>query len=265
MKYEIRALGITGVLDQAIKLLQDHFRLFGTIVLVSYLPIVIAANLLVVWADRAREEAGADGAGTWLMIAFGLVGLANGLVVYPLCNAAIIYAVSNCYLDKPISVGAAYGRAARVYLPVLGTMMLLGLVVMLGMIACVIPGILFMLWFFLSVQITVLEGLTGTAALGRSRQLMRPNLGTALLLFILVFMIGALIGSMAGLIPQLELRVIVQAVLQAALFVFGAAVWVVFYFSCRARAEHFDLTMLADAVAADEDQSDTGLSSGPAT
>ena len=31
------------------------------------------------------------------------------------------------------------------------------------------------------------------------------------------------------------------------------------------RAEHFDLTMLADAVAVDDDQSDTGLSPGTAS
>jgi hypothetical protein len=200
-----------------------------------------------------------------LFVVYWIVILANALVVYPLCNAAIIYAVSSAYLEQPISVGAAYRRAARVYLPVLGTMTLFGLVTMLGMLACVIPGILFLLWFFLSVQITVLEGLTGTAALGRSRQLMRPNLGSALLLIILISVIGLSLGAVAGLIPQLELRAIVISVLQTALFVFGAAVWVVFYFSCRARAEHFDLTMLADAVGVDEDQSDSGLSRGPAS
>ena len=160
--------------------------------------------------------------------------LVYGLVAYPLCNASIIYAVSSSYLEQPISVGAAYARAAQIYWRVLGTMTLLGLVVGLGMFACVIPGILFMLWFFLSVQITVLEGLTGTAALGRSRQLMRPNLGSALLLIILISVIGVPLGAVAGLIPQLELRVIVISVLRAAMFVFGAAVWVVFYFSCRA-------------------------------
>ena len=251
-------------MDQAIKLLQDHFRLFATIVLVSYLPVGIVANLLNAWETRA--SAGTDHVGSWpLFVAYGIVLLANGLVVYPLCNAAIIYAVSSSYLEQPISVGAAYGRAAQIYLRVLGTMTLLGLVVGLGMFACVVPGILFMLWFFLSVQITVLEGLTGTAALGRSRQLMRPNLGSALLLLILVAVIGGSIGAVAGLIPQLELRAIILSFLQAAMFVFGAAVWVVFYFSCRARAEHFDLTMLADAVAVDEDQSDTGLSPGPAS
>jgi hypothetical protein len=46
--------------------------------------------------------------------------------------------------------------------------------------------------------------------------------------------------------------VVVRSILQAIVSFIVAAAWVVFYFSCRCKAENFDLTMLADAVAAEE-------------
>jgi hypothetical protein len=41
---------------------------------------------------------------------------------------------------------------------------------------------------------------------------------------------------------------LVQVVIQAMLFIFGAAAGGVFYFSCRCKLENFDLAILAEAV-----------------
>ncbi len=66
---------------------------------------------------------------------------------------------------------------------------------------------------------------------------------------------GASAGEDAESHPQqLELKVIIYSVTQSILFIFTAAAWVVFYFSCRAKAEHFDLALLADAVGVEDDQ-----------
>jgi len=102
----------------------------------------------------------------------------------------------------------------------------------------------------LASRVVVIEGIFGTGAMGRSKRLMKGNMGTAFVLGILIAVIGALINWAPRLIPQAEVRVLVSAILQGVLSIFGAAAWVVFYFSCRCKAENFDLTMLADSVAA---------------
>jgi hypothetical protein len=88
-------------------------------------------------------------------------------------------------------------------------------------------------------------------------------MGTAFLLIILGFVIGFTIGFGGSFIPSIAVRLMVQTVLQAALFLFGTAAWVIFYFSCRAKAEQFDLHMLADAVGVDEPGAEGGMGAAP--
>ena len=289
MKYEIRALGVGDVLDHAISVTRDNLWLFTKIMLVLFLPFNLATNFLInSTAARARFEAefgpspedapAADGralggpaairqASAAMVIAGmavgGIVFLVNGLIVTPLTNAAIIYAIGNRYLDQPISMGTAYRRAIRVYFPLLGTLILVGLATGLGMM-CIVPGVLFALWFSVSSQVVVLEGLSSTSAMGRSRQLVRGNMLTAFLLWIVVTAIGGSIGLIPRFLPVVTLSTAIETVLQTVLVAFFSAVWVVFYFSCRAKAEHFDLAMLADAVGAETEAAGPEVSPGPA-
>ena len=196
MKYEIRALGVGEVLDHAISLTQDNLWLFAKIILVLLLPFTLVSNF-VINTNAARNQARvelrsepqigpaeedhvvlsrvpATGQPTVDLTALApvvIVALLQLLIVYPLSNAAIIYGIGNCYLDQPISVGTAYRRAVRVYLPLLATAILTSMAVGAGYLLCFVPGVIFALWFSLSSQVVVLEGVLAAAAMGRSRQL----------------------------------------------------------------------------------------------
>ncbi len=117
-----------------------------------------------------------------------------------------------------------------------------------GMILLIIPGILFALWFGLSQHVVVLEDLSGTAALGRSKVLVRPNLGTFLVLGIIVFFIAFLLGMGAGLVPQKHVQTVLTILISAGVTLFSTAAFVVFYFSCRCSVENFDLEHLAASI-----------------
>ena len=108
-------------------------------------------------------------------------------VITPITNAALVYAISNAYLEKPISVGESFKKAFQRILPLIGTWFLVGLAIMGGMILFVVPGILAAFWFSLATQVVVIEGVAGFAAMKRSRQLMAGNIGT-------IFALGLLIG-----------------------------------------------------------------------
>ena len=73
---------------------------------------------------------------------------------------------------------------------------LVGLAVMGGFILIVIPGFIFAVWFYFSVYVFVFEGLKGTSALKRSKQLVNgyfwPIFGRVLLLSLAVGIVGAI-------------------------------------------------------------------------
>lgn len=255
MRYEIKALGVGGVLDHAINLVRDNLRLLVGVVLVLQFPFALLTGLLVMPTipDPQLLQAPETVPVYWdqyfqMMTRALLLAIPSVLIVWPLTNAAVIHGVACLYLDKPISVGGAYRRAFQVWLPTIWTGLLWYFSMLGGFILCLIPGILCMFWFALVLQIVVLEGTSGFGALTRSRQLMKGNMSEYFVLVILLFAIAAGVGMVSGLIPQIQLRVVVNTFFQSALFILASAAYVVFYFSCRCKHENFDLQLLAASV-----------------
>jgi hypothetical protein len=95
--------------------------------------------------------------------------------------------------------------------------LLAGLAVLGGLILLVVPGLIFATWFSLVPYVVVNEGLTGTAALRRSRELVRHRfvdmvgifaLSWAANIFTIVPILGALVSIVASilLIPLVAIR-----------------------------------------------------------
>jgi hypothetical protein len=124
--------------------------------------------------------------------------------------------------------------------------------IVLCAIPCAVASIYFALRYGLAQFTVVIEERAGWEALQRSSALMKGNMGALFVLGFLLAIIGGAAGMAAALIPFQPLQIVVSALVQGALVVFGAAAGVVFYFSCRCKLENFDLTVLASAVAQDD-------------
>jgi len=175
------------------------------------------------------------------------------LIVNPVTNAATIYALSNEYLGHPATAGKSIKFALKILGKLLATNILAGLIIILGFIALIIPGIYLMFRYWFTSHAVAIEEISGSKALKRSGALMKGNINKAFVLGIILFIIGALIGQITTFIPMPVLAIIVGVFLQAVLFAFGAAAGVVFYFSCRCKLENFDLVMLANTVGKDDE------------
>ncbi len=194
----------------------------------------------------------------------GVIGFLNALFVLPLTNAAVIWAVAQVYLGQPVTAVKALRKGLSRLLPLIGTSILMYLAIIGGMFLCIVPGILFALWFGLSQHVVVIEGHSGTTALGRSRRLVRPHLGTFLVLGIILFVIFAGLGIVSELIPQPHIKVIVSVFVQAVSTIFATAAGVVFYFSTRCAEENFDLHYLAEQIGREAPATeDVGLTKPP--
>ena len=265
MQYKIQHLKLGGVLDQAIGVIRDNLKLLLGIFLYAWIPfqlIVGGIQLATLPQGGASPEALAatlDAQSEFWMVTFGftVIGI---LLIFPVTNAAVIYAVAERYLGREVSAGSALRRGVGKLGSLIWTSILWYLAIMGGFILFIIPGILFSLWFGLAHHVVVLEDLSGIDALSRSKKLVRGHLGTFIVLGLIVFIISAMLQSGTALIPQIHLRMFCTIVVNAVTTLFSTAALVVFYFSCRCDVENFDLEFLAANV----DSTSAGPAAEPA-
>jgi hypothetical protein len=175
-------------------------------------------------------------------------------IFLPLCSAALTQNISAAYLGKELSAGESYQRAAPRLAGLIGTQILAGLIVVLGFCLLIIPGIIFSFWFYVLIPVVVLEGVAGTTALGRSRELMRGNLGKAFMVGFLAGLVAAIIGGILGFVigmipwPHPLLRQFLVNLSQALVLPITTAPLTLLYYDLRIRKEAFDLQMLSSAM-----------------
>ena len=192
-----------------------------------------------------------------------LVVAALGLVANELATAASLKVVSSAYLsgdpDWKESLRFAMGRAGSLIW--LAILTFLGLI--LGAILCIAPAVYLYGAWAVATPVLLIEGLKGSKALGRSRELVKGRWGSVFL----VIVIGAILGSIVQVVLQGLLvgvilsssNDIVNAIATAVASTIGsalvtpftAAVAVVLYFDLRVRKEGFDLELLAQRIGVD--------------
>jgi hypothetical protein len=107
------------------------------------------------------------------LVAALVVGAVVVLAVYLLANGAMYVGAMDAAADRPVSMGRAWRMVARP--PIWGTMILSGIAFVAGFMCCILPGLYVGLLFSLVMAVMVEEGLTGTAALRRSAELITYN------------------------------------------------------------------------------------------
>ena len=198
-----------------------------------------------------------------LEIFAGTAGLTSliSLFLGVLATAAITKAVADQYLGRSPSIADSLAFARGRWGTLLRMLFLEGLIVLLGLIALVIPGVYLFIAFTVAGPVLILEGIGARDSLRRSRNLVRGRWWPVLGVLILSALVNFLLGGILGLIlqPVLEgvetvrthilvtsLGDMITQILAAPL---GAAVTVVLYFDLRARKEGFGLHDLQAATA----------------
>ena len=199
-------------------------------------------------------------AATLLAMLASVVLLGLGLLIvfsiaYPLCTGALVVNISASYLGESIGAGQSYARAFRRLWRLLVAQGWSVLLVLLGLMLCIIPGIVLALQLLVVPQVVLLEDLKPWPAIGRSRALMADYLGKAFLLSVVVWLFGAVVGSALGVamhaIPW-PLPIIGDFLsyflLQMLMLPLSIATLVLLYYDLRIRKEAFDLQHLASSM-----------------
>jgi hypothetical protein len=183
---------LTGVLGESWQLYKTHARHLLTIAFVIYLITAIVSALL-------QEVGGIFGA---------LLGSLVTLVAVFLLQAALVKAVQDVRDGSiDMSVGQTFSAASPYLGSVGGASILAGILITLGFILLIIPGLFLVTIWCLIVPVIVLEQAGALASFGRSFQLVRANFwnvfGTLFLVFVLLFAVDLVLGIIFRFMPHL--------------------------------------------------------------
>jgi hypothetical protein len=266
----LRPLSLGEILDRTFSLYRRHFALFLGITALPHL-LILALNLgqtllmkmpAVVTKPPFGAQLQARGGGG--LMAFGIVGLLVGVVVYLVAylfsQGGTIYAVSELYLGRTITIGASLRRVWGQLANLFGVTLLNGLAVMGAMIFLIIPGIYVGCRLITCVPAALLEDLGARESLERSFQLTKDNAGRAFVIYLLYFVLlyaamflfmipfGIAVALAAKDPSMLRLS---MGLMQVGQFLAGVLVGPflliatsVFYYDLRVRKEAFDLQLM---------------------
>ena len=293
---QLKPMGIGDILDTAFRLFRSRFTTFTGIAMVVSIPTSVVGAFLTSAARLLTPTNQPDDAGLgnvvlapqpphgWaalrpiphlpsffgssenvatallamlasiLLIAFAALILFS--IAYPLCTGALVVNISASYLGETLGAGESYGRAFKKLWRLLVAQGWSTILVLLGLILCIIPGLVLALQLLVVPQVVLLEDIKARAAIGRSRALMSDYLGKALLLSLVVGLLGIVVGRIIGVamnaIPW-PLPIIGDFlslfVLQTLMLPFSIATVVLLYYDLRIRKEAFDLQRLASSMA----------------
>ncbi|MHC4744366.1 MAG: YciC family protein [Planctomycetota bacterium] len=201
-----------------------------------------------------------------------ILGVTLAVLGNALCQGALTKSVSESYLNNVIGVGEAYRYVWPRLMRLILAGFLVSLVVGIGFLLLVVPGIIFALWFSLTVPTIIVEDLGITEAMGRSKRLVAGNLGKVMVVGFLVLLIatvinmafgffgGAIVGPLARQSYALAFFVtnllnVAAAIIAAPI---GAAAYILLYYDLRIRKEGFDLEMLAESLGAEQNTGEAG-------
>jgi hypothetical protein len=269
---QLRPLGLGEILDVSVKIAWRNAGTLVRIVLFVVAPAQALSALVQVSASPdTYDPAGGFGSfedsstttdtEAWTLIAgFGIAGLI-GFVAGQLATGACFKAVAQAYLGEQPNWRESLGFALRRFHSILWIVILGGLVILVGLVLCFLPGVWLWVSFAVALPVLMTEGLRGRKAIGRSFRLVRHRWWKTAILLVLAFL---LVSIVAGVISFAVAAVaVVRPDNPFVLFLIGAlsstagalvttpfsaAYHTVLYFDLRVRKEAFDLQLLAQSL-----------------
>jgi len=261
----LQKMEIADLLDAAIRLYRYNFTRFLEIVAVVQVALMVL-YLATMWTFSQVLMAPSEEVPWAAVLGLGPLGLlyiAGWALLFPLGEAALAFAVSETYLGRQIGVWEAYRRMLPLVWRLLGTMILVGVLIYLGVMICLIPGILAWVWFSVTTPIVALEQTWGMGAMDRSYKLVSGHgwrvFITLALLQLIVLVATIAMGVLPILIIMLALGETNPLLAQSLAQAIGTATNIVvrpvamigvvlIYYDLRIRKEGFDLVTLTRAL-----------------
>ena len=279
----LRPLRLGELLDQAIRLYRRNFITFVGIVAMVYVPLMVlqiaSTTLMTSSLEDLRfsspDELFTNYAYWGGMLSSLVVAFLQFIFVQGIATGALTRAVADNYLGKPTSILGAYRGIGKSWLPLLGALLLVGLLSIVFAFWWIVPcigwitglGMLVVLLTAVSpmvAPVVVLEGQGVISSVRRAWNLVRrrfwPVLGYVFVLYLFSMLIvtgptlimnavlagalGAFEDPTSGLVIRTILQSLVQLISILLYYPLQMAAFTLIYFDLRVRTEGFDIALL---------------------
>jgi hypothetical protein len=250
MTHTLVPLSLGKLLDETFNIYRRNFPLF---IGISMVPNLVLLLLQLVVTPPAAGDQKLETIGT----ALGVLGtLVVSTFAGSIVTAATTFGVSDIYLDRPASMVDCFARVWAKALKVVYVSFMVGLIVGVGTMLCIAPGIYWAGVYGIAVPAVVLENITGNEALKRSSSLTSDSVGRVVVVYFLttIFAAGMSFALDAGVnalsskvfrvsaafAPQV-LQQITNAVGEILFGPVSAIALTLVYYDQRVRKEAFDI------------------------
>jgi hypothetical protein len=264
MKFQLGAMSVGDILDRGLKILFSRLGTFYAINLILLLPL-LAIELAIPWMVESNANPNPI-----MLLASIPIFLIVAIILGSVAGGATIEVIGKTYVDEPVSAGSAIRYAFGRLGALIGTSFLVGVIVIIGLALCFVPGIIFALMYAVANQVVMLEGRSGGAAMSRSAELTSGFRGRVFgVIFLVILVTGLLnLGLQKGLAiafppggdvlqtatgfemkrynhPNYEINMVAGFVVQVLLGAYQSICLTLLYFDLRVRKEGFDLEVAA--------------------
>ena len=254
------ARGLGDILSAAFEIYKDNATKLILIVAIVVVPLQFISHFLsgVVFEPQKQTvtigtvtvtETAARSFGTGLLVL--LITAIITIVISAALQAAIIRAAAQTTVGDPVDIYQSYRFGFAHFGSVLGASILVGIVVVIGFILLIIPGVIFLTLLAVTIPVVVIERKGVTAAMSRSWNLAKGHfwhvLGTVVVAAIIAGVVGGLIGAIGG--SNWFLAWIFGSIGQIIVAPFSAMVTVLLYLDLRTRSEALTASQLRGELA----------------
>jgi hypothetical protein len=270
MTRTLRPLSLGGLLDETFNIYRRNFLLFVGISAIPNL-VLLLLQLVVQGSDLGDTRPNSG-----LSVLASLTSAFASMFVNSIVTAATTLGVSDIYLEIPTSMVACFSRVAHKALRVFYVSFVVGLIVALGTLLCIIPGIYWAGVYGIAMPVVVLEYTTGSESLARSKHLTEGSIGRVIVVYFLTSIFTALmvlaLNEGAALLGStvfngrgvLSGKMVEEILATVGEILFGpvtAIALTLVYYDQRVRKEAFDIEHMMDLMSA-QNSASAGAASG---
>ncbi len=202
-----RSEGIWALLRRAIMIYTEHLPKFLGITLLIYLPFIVAslASASLGFFYVFDTDGGMGSARNIAFVVLTIITSFAGVFCGYLAIGTITWVVNQILAVplRPVRIRPALRATARVWKSLLGTNLLSTLMVLVGLVLCILPGIALFILLPLVSSVVMMEGLRGFAALKRSKMLVMRSLGTTAAAVAILFFVPVVISGLTSAVVAL--------------------------------------------------------------
>lgn len=173
---------------------------------------------------------------------------------YLTASGAVVVIASETYMGREIGPMTAVRMAFRRFFSLWGVAFMQGLIVGIGFLLLIIPGIIFSAWTLVMPQAVMIEGADTSDSFERAKGLAEDHVVHVLLTGVMAWVISFLAvitvnTTLTGVVSDAHVLLVLTNAVRAVINPLAAVVGTVLYYDLRIRTEAFDVKVATDRLA----------------